>query len=127
MPLIYLQRIRFLALPMAVITMFALRPVSADDEIFELTELAKSGRVVAAQFADFNGNGNKDLMLPARGSPDDTRASADSAGHVCGKPDDQHTRAELERRLRHRRYHAHTRRGVDPAPARSRDDHVAGQ
>jgi hypothetical protein len=63
MPLIYLQRIRFLALPMAVITMFALRPVSADDEIFELTELAKSGRVVAAQFADFNGNGNKDLML----------------------------------------------------------------
>jgi hypothetical protein len=59
----HLKKISFLALPMAVITMFAARFASADDEVFELAELATTGRVVAAQFADFNGNGSKDLML----------------------------------------------------------------
>jgi hypothetical protein len=35
----------------------------ADDEIFEITEFPYTGRVVAAQFADFDGDGRKDLML----------------------------------------------------------------
>jgi hypothetical protein len=35
----------------------------ADDEIFEIAELSSAGRVVTAQFADFDGDGSKDLML----------------------------------------------------------------
>ena len=35
----------------------------ADDEIFEITELLPAGRVVTAQFADFDGDGHKDLMF----------------------------------------------------------------
>ena len=37
--------------------------VFADDEIFEVTEIPTVGRVVTAQFADFDGDGDKDLML----------------------------------------------------------------
>ena len=42
---------------------FSTSAASADDELFEITELPMSGRVVAAQFADFDGDGDKDLML----------------------------------------------------------------
>lgn len=43
--------------------MFTAQPANADDEIFEITELQHAGRVVAAQFADFDGDGRRDLML----------------------------------------------------------------
>jgi len=35
----------------------------ADDELFEIQELATKGRVVTARFADFDGDQRKDLML----------------------------------------------------------------
>ena len=34
-----------------------------DDEIFEIAEVETQGRVVAAHFADFDGDDNKDLMV----------------------------------------------------------------
>jgi len=37
--------------------------VFADDEIFDITEIPTVGRVVTAQFADFDGDEDKDLML----------------------------------------------------------------
>ncbi|MDH3439411.1 MAG: VCBS repeat-containing protein [Gammaproteobacteria bacterium] len=44
--------------------MFLTAPAAfADDEVFEVTELPTVGRVVTAQFADFDGDGAKDLML----------------------------------------------------------------
>jgi hypothetical protein len=37
--------------------------VHADDELFEIQELATEGRVVTTRFADFDGDKRKDLML----------------------------------------------------------------
>jgi hypothetical protein len=42
---------------------FAAHTVRADDEIFGIVELPSPGRVVTARFADFDGDGDKDLML----------------------------------------------------------------
>ena len=42
---------------------FAAHTARADDEIFEISELPSLGRVVTARFADFDGDGDKDLML----------------------------------------------------------------
>lgn len=49
---------------------------NADDEIFELSELPTSGRVVAARFADFDGDGRKDLLLATLAGipPSETRS-----------------------------------------------------
>jgi hypothetical protein len=63
MLMILLRRSCPIVLLMMVTTLFAARKVSADDKIFEVAELTSVGRVVTAQFADFNGNGSKDLML----------------------------------------------------------------
>jgi hypothetical protein len=38
-------------------------PALADDTIFEITEVISDGRVVNARFADFDGDGRKDLMV----------------------------------------------------------------
>ena len=48
----------------------------ADDEIFEITDLSTTGRVVAAQFADFDGDEKRDLMLVTLEGipPDQSRA-----------------------------------------------------
>ena len=35
----------------------------ADDKIFEIDEISRDGRVVNARFADFDGDGRKDLMV----------------------------------------------------------------
>jgi hypothetical protein len=35
----------------------------ADDEVFEISEISSEGRVVSARFADFDGDGRKDLMI----------------------------------------------------------------
>jgi len=52
-----------LALPVCVALIFAApRTALADLEMFEITELQASGRVVTAEFADFNGDGVTDLM-----------------------------------------------------------------
>ncbi len=37
--------------------------VAADDAIFEVSEIASRGRVVSAQFGDFDGDGRTDLMI----------------------------------------------------------------
>ena len=37
--------------------------VLADDEVFEISEISSEGRVVSARFADFDGDGCKDLMI----------------------------------------------------------------
>lgn len=43
----------------------ALTAVAAlgDDQVFELSEIANEGRIVSAAFADFDGDGRKDLMI----------------------------------------------------------------
>jgi len=46
-----------------VAMILAARVVSADDEIFDVTELTDVGRVVTADLADFDGDGSKELML----------------------------------------------------------------
>jgi len=38
-------------------------PVFADDTIFDIAEISVDGRVVNAQFADFDGDGRKDLIV----------------------------------------------------------------
>ena len=41
-----------------------------DDEVFELSEISNEGRVVSAGFADFDGDGRKDLMIASlKGMP----------------------------------------------------------
>jgi hypothetical protein len=48
----------------------------ADDELFEMQELATEGRVVTTRFADFNGDQRKDLMVVTfRGIPPDESRS----------------------------------------------------
>ena len=49
--------------------------VTGDDEIFAITELATKGRVVTADFADFNGDGQDDLLIATLDGvpPGDTR------------------------------------------------------
>ena len=46
-----------------VLIAVAPRATLADREVFELTELQTSGRVVTAEFADFDGDGFNDLMI----------------------------------------------------------------
>ena len=53
----------FVALWTAVTLFGGSREGIADDRIFDVSEISVSGRVVSAQFADFNGDGSKDLML----------------------------------------------------------------
>jgi len=53
--------IRFLSV--LAVCVCAPHAVVADDQIFEITELAISGRIVAAEFADFDGDGVDDLMI----------------------------------------------------------------
>lgn len=49
--------------------------VAADDELFDISEIGTSGRVVTAQFADFDGDGRVDLMIATLDGipPDETR------------------------------------------------------
>ena len=57
-------RISLLVALLAAILPFAgMQPVIADDQVFDVSEIAANGRVVTAQFADFSGDGSKDLML----------------------------------------------------------------
>jgi hypothetical protein len=50
-------------------------PARADREMFEITELETSGRVVTAEFADFDGDGLDDLMIATLDGvpPDESR------------------------------------------------------
>jgi hypothetical protein len=54
---------RMVASLILVISPLVAQRTVADDEVFEVSGLSAPGRVVTAQFADFNGNGSKDLML----------------------------------------------------------------
>ena len=46
-----------------------------DDEVFEVSEISNEGRVVSAAFADFDGDGRKDLMIASLNGmpPEETR------------------------------------------------------
>ena len=46
-----------------------------DDEVFEVSEISNEGRVVSAGFADFDGDGRKDLMIASLNGmpPEETR------------------------------------------------------
>jgi hypothetical protein len=46
-----------------------------DDEVFEVSEISNDGRVVSAGFADFDGDGRKDLMIASLNGipPEETR------------------------------------------------------
>jgi len=46
-----------------------------DDEVFEVSEISSEGRVVSAGFADFDGDGRKDLMVASLNGmpPEETR------------------------------------------------------
>lgn len=54
----YVLALRLLLLGFATFTV-----ALADDDIFEINEISSEGRVVSARFADFNGDGRKDLMI----------------------------------------------------------------
>jgi hypothetical protein len=50
-------------------------PALGDDELFAISEISNEGRVVSAGFADFDGDGRKDLMIATLNGipPDETR------------------------------------------------------
>ncbi len=50
-------------------------PALGDDEVFEISEISNEGRVVSAGFADFDGDGRKDLMIASLSGmpPEETR------------------------------------------------------
>ena len=52
-----------LALRMLLLSIATFTVALADDDIFEINEISSEGRVVSARFADFNGDGRKDLMI----------------------------------------------------------------
>jgi hypothetical protein len=48
----------------------------ADDKVFEISEISGEGRVVSARFADFDGDGRKDLMIASlNGMPPEEQRS----------------------------------------------------
>ncbi len=60
MSVFYSHGARVLWLGLLFATCAAARP---DDKVFEISEISSEGRVVSARFADFDGDGRKDLMI----------------------------------------------------------------
>ncbi|MDJ0698943.1 MAG: VCBS repeat-containing protein [Woeseiaceae bacterium] len=56
----------------------SLQAAHADDDIFDVTQLPTSGRIVAADFGDFDGDGRNDLMIATLSGvpPDESRLLA---------------------------------------------------
>ena len=56
--------------------LLAFSAIAAADDLFDITELSADGRVVRAEFADFDGDGRKDLLIVTLNGipPSETRA-----------------------------------------------------
>ncbi len=63
------------ALVLILSGLFTSAAALGDDEVFEISEIPNEGRVVSAGFADFDGNGRKDLMIASLNGmpPEETR------------------------------------------------------